>query len=495
MASIFISYRRKESRPHARSIYEALNRRFPDQVFMDTGHLGPGEKFADRINQQLNDCRVMLALIGPQWAQIRDEQGARRLDDPRDWIRQETTTALRRNIKVIPVLIEGAAMPKAAELPEDMRALLDYQAYVLDLDQGFDQGMEILARSIRTELPPVPASPLRRYVPVAAVVVSLGLAGYWLNTRHDKPAETIATAPAAPASAASPQPKPGDVIKDCADCPELVLLPTGSFMMGSPEGEKDREGDEGPVHRVTISQQIAVGRHEVSRGEFGRFVAESQYQTEAEKSGGCSIWTGEKWEAKADRNWRSPGFEQGEDHPVVCVSWNDAQAYVKWLNGKVAGKGFRLLSEAEWEYAARAGKGGSRFPWGDDGDYSQMCRYANGPDRTAKEKVPGAGNWTIANCSDGYAYTAPGNALMPNEFGLYHMHGNAWEWVQDVWHDKYEGAPGDGSAWESGGDASRRVLRGGSWGGNPRGLRSAYRDRSTPGNRNGYVGFRIARTF
>ena len=258
-------------------------------------------------------------------------------------------------------------------------------------------------------------------------------------------------------------PQIGQAFKDCTDCPELVLLPTGSFMMGSPASEKGRFDAEGPVHRVTISRQIAVGRYEVSRGEFARFVNQSGYKTEAEQGHGCAVWTGRGMGYKTDRNWLNPGFDQSDDHPVVCVSWNDAQAYLKWLNGKIPGKGFRLLSEAEWEYAGRAGKGGSRFPWGDDLDDSLMCQYANGADQTAKKQVPGASSWTIANCSDGYAYTAPAMALAPNAFGLHHMHGNAWEWVQDVWHDQYDGAPDDGSAWEGGTERSRRVLRGGAW--------------------------------
>lgn len=291
----------------------------------------------------------------------------------------------------------------------------------------------------------------------------------------------------------APPPGPGQIIKDCGDCPELVLLPSGSFMMGSPDGEKDRESTEGPVHRVTIARPLAVGRYEISRSEFARFVNDSHYLTEAEKSRGCSVWTGQKWEYKGDRNWRSPGFEQADDHPVVCVSWNDAQAYLNWLNAKVPGKGFRLLSEAEWEYAARAGQGASRYPWAEDVSYAELCRYANAADDMAKARIPGAAGWPTATCSDGYAYTAPAIALGPNAFGVYHMHGNAWEWVQDLWHDTYDGAPGDGGAWESGGDVSRRVVRGGSFGNHPRYLRSAYRYSDVPSSRGNGAGFRIAR--
>jgi formylglycine-generating enzyme required for sulfatase activity len=287
----------------------------------------------------------------------------------------------------------------------------------------------------------------------------------------------------------------GSTVKDCDDCPALVVLPAGSFRMGSPDGEPGRFDNEGPVHEVRIGYRLAVGQYEVSRGEFGRFAQATDYKTEAERNGGCYAWDGKEWKVNAQRNWRDPGFAQSDSHPVVCVSWNDAQAYLKWLNGKAPGKGYRLLSEAEWEYAARAGQGDKRNPWGDNADSRDQCTYANGADATAKAQVPGGSGWAVANCTDGHAYTAPGDALRANAFGLQHMQGNAWEWVQDVWHDKYDGAPSDGAAWLSGGDAARRVLRGGSWYVSPQNLRSAFRGRSRPDDRSNITGFRIARTF
>lgn len=294
-----------------------------------------------------------------------------------------------------------------------------------------------------------------------------------------------------------PAPRPGDLIKDCSVCPELVLLPTGSFMMGSPDNEKDRSPDEGPVHKVTLSRPIAVGRFEVSRGEFAAFVARSNYKTDAERGDGCWGWNGKEWKSDAKFNWRNLGFAQTDDHPVVCVSWNDAQAYVKWLNDQhpslPAGKKFRLLTEAEWEYSARASQGTQRFPWGDDLDYSVMCRWSNVADQTTKKEVPITASWAI-DCNDNHAYTAPGGAFPANAFGLHNLHGNAWEWVQDRWHDNYNGAPSDGQSWEAGSD-ERRVLRGGSWSSHPRILRSARRYWFAPGGRSGFSGFRVARTF
>ena len=244
---------------------------------------------------------------------------------------------------------------------------------------------------------------------------------------------------------------------------------------------------------MSIGYPFALGKHELTRGEFARFVNASSYKTSAERSQGCVAWDGKDWAYDARKTWRNPGFAQADNHPVVCVSWNDAQAYLAWLNEKVPGKAFRLPSEAEWEYAARAGQGAKRFPWGDDQNYSQICSFANSMDATGKAKVPGV-TWTAASCSDGYAYTAPSGSFKPNAFGLYDMHGNAFEWVQDVYHENYQGAPADGSAWVSGGDQDMQVQRGGAWGGTPGNQRSAVRMRAAPDDGINGTGLRIART-
>jgi formylglycine-generating enzyme required for sulfatase activity len=288
-------------------------------------------------------------------------------------------------------------------------------------------------------------------------------------------------------------PVAGQIIKDCADCPEMVVIPLGSFLMGSPAVEKGRREDEGPVHQVRIGYSFALGKHELTRGEFSRFAAASGYKTEAERSQGCSVWDGKAWVYDVSRSWRNPGFAQTDSHPVVCVSWNDAQAYLAWLNEKAPGKGFRLPSEAEWEYAARAGQGAVRYPWGDDLNYSQICDFSNGMDATGKAQVQGV-TWTVASCSDGHAYTAPVGGFKANAFGLYDMHGNVAEWVRDVPHDNYHGAPSDGSAWVNGGNQALRVLRGGAWDDDPGVLRSAFRNRDAPDERYVGTGMRIART-
>ena len=162
---------------------------------------------------------------------------------------------------------------------------------------------------------------------------------------------------------------------------------------------------------------------------------------------------------------------------------------MQWLRQKT-GKDYRLLTEAEWEYSARAGTTAARF-WGEDGNMS--CSFANGADTKAKMIVYGASNWPVANCDDGYAYTAPVGSYKPNAFGLYDMLGNVWEWTQDCLNENYVGAPKDGSAWTKG-ECSRRVLRGGSWDYYPMHLRSAMRARNAAANRGNFNGFRVART-
>ena len=280
------------------------------------------------------------------------------------------------------------------------------------------------------------------------------------------------------AQAWQPTPQPGAVFRDCADCPEMVVVPAGTFMMGSPASEAGRDDDEGPLHGVTISQPFAVGVYAVTREEFGRFVGATGYST------GDRCWTFEngRVDERSGRDWRNPGYQQGEREPVVCVSWEHAQAYVRWLSEET-GQRYRLLSEAEWEYVARGGTNTARY-WGES--EAEQCQYANGADAGTELK------WAV-RCHDGYARTAPVGRYEANAFGLHDVLGNVWEWTQDCSNASYEGAPDDGGAWESG-ECLRRVLRGGSWSNYPRHLRSAVRYWDTAGLRVDINGFRHART-
>lgn len=284
---------------------------------------------------------------------------------------------------------------------------------------------------------------------------------------------------------------PGKVFRDCGDCPEMVVIPAGNFMMGSPASETGRFDNEGPVHSVSV-KSFALSKTEVTVGEFRTFTQRSGYRTSAEQdsSRGCRAWDASdgKFDWRAGKDWKNPGFSQSEREPVVCVSWDDAQAYVKWVNQQQRAT-YRLPSEAEWEYAARAGSSAAR-PWGDDPD--QACRYANVADQS---KSPTGQFWPNGHkCNDGYWFTAPVPSFTPNSFGLHDMIGNAWEWTQDCWNSNYNGAPSDGSAWTTGECSVGRVARGGSWVNFPQFARSAFRNGVTSTYRNGSYGFRLART-
>ena len=279
---------------------------------------------------------------------------------------------------------------------------------------------------------------------------------------------------------------PGSTFRDCDVCPQMVVVPAGTFTMGSPESEEGRhlslgirseEPAEGPQHPVTIPAPFAVGVYEVTFDEWDA----------CERAGGC--------EGDDDRDLTRDSREYGGRHPAWYVNWDDAQAYVSWLSERT-GASYRLLSEAEWEYVARAGTQTARY-WGES--ESDQCRYANGYDLTAEERTFG-GDQRRAQCSDGYAALAPVGSFTPNAFGLYDVLGSVEEWTQDCWHYTYADAPEAGTAWDSGDCASGRstyslrVLRGGSWLDGPGQLRSAYRSRDFQDSRPGRKGIRVART-
>ena len=288
----------------------------------------------------------------------------------------------------------------------------------------------------------------------------------------------------------SPDRTPGTVFRDCADCPEMVVIPAGRFVMGAAPGEEEREAlseqfrnRSQPRHGVAV-KSFSAGKFEVTRGQYRVFA-----EATGRSSDGCFVWTGTGFEKDQTKDWRNPGYAQDDPHPVACVSWDDASAYVRWLSQKT-GQDYPLLTEAEWEYAARAGTATTRF-WGDDGNIS--CSFANGADLTTQAQVPDASNWDSVNCNDRYAYTAPVGSYRANAFGLYDMLGNVWEWTQDCWNGNYSGAPTDGSTWAAG-DCLLRVVRGGSWEDGPLGLRAAYRVGSPTVIRVYIRGFRVART-
>jgi formylglycine-generating enzyme required for sulfatase activity len=273
----------------------------------------------------------------------------------------------------------------------------------------------------------------------------------------------------------------GERFQDCADvCPVMIVIPRGRFQMGSPSDEPGHLYDEGPVREVRIDYDFAVGLYPVTHGEWKKYLA----KTGRSGSGNCSVYGAEQ---RPEYSWKNPGFAQDDSHPVVCVSWKEAQSYASWLSGQT-GRHYRLLSEAEYEYINRAGSSTAYF-WGSSAEH--QCQFANGADAAAAEAhVPAP---TIADCDDGYAFTSPAGTFKKNLFGLYDTTGNAWSWTQDCWHESYNGAaPTDGSPWVDVEDCSSRVIRGGSWGDTPAGLRAAIRIKASDSGIN--IGLRLACT-
>lgn len=267
---------------------------------------------------------------------------------------------------------------------------------------------------------------------------------------------------------------PGAEFRDGEGLPLMVTLPPGRFLMGSPDGELERLDREGPQHEVHIDYSLAVGKYPVTVREFRQFIEATAHNM----GSNARVWTSGAWEDKLGMGWRNPGFSQDASHPVTCINWADAQEYVSWV-ARQTGRAYRLLSEAEWEYACRAGTT-TPFSFGESistrrANYNGDETYGAGPKGDYRQRT------TLVD------------AFPANAFGLNDMHGNVLEWTQDCWNDSYSGAPSNGSDRKQG-DCTRRVLRGGSWLNVPRILRSASRSWGTATSRYNNAGFRVART-
>jgi formylglycine-generating enzyme required for sulfatase activity len=575
---IFINYRRVESLKDAQYLKTLFAKTFgAKRVFLDLGGIDGGANWLQALERQVGASDAMVVLIGKDWANLKDEQGSRRLDNPNDYVRFEISQALLRNLPIVPVSIDGAPIPKPAQLPDSLIPLTLFQAMPLR-SESFAPDAEAIAERLRAVLsklrprgvPPwgmglglavalaagVAAGPMvlnqlgapfldvvvpgdaqlraeldaaRRRVAEAETAAKAAEARFAEAERAAKSAdaarepvsqrlaavekernslvEAVAAAEkerddarnevaSANAKATGLERQLAQILtsippsRDCSDCPELIVVPAGRFLMGSPRGEPSRGDNEddgnGNQVGVAIPNPLVVGRFAVTRGEFAAFIMETSRGME----GGCNWRNGSVQTHDPDRSWRSPpGFEQTDRHPVICVNLEDAKAYVNWLSKK-AGKSYRLLSEAEWEYATRAGTT-TPFWWG----YSISTSQANYN-----------GNYTYGSGSNGEnrQKTLPVDTFPPNPWGLYQVHGNVWEWVEDCYHKSYSNIPDatkDGAApWITGcakmGAESNddvHVLRGGSWYDDPRYLRSASRLGLGRELRNNRIGFRVAR--
>lgn len=516
---VFISYRHDDSAGHAGRVHDRLMQSFGrDLLFMDVDAIPLGVDFIKVLREEVAKCDVLLAVIGTHWLDASDEEGKRRLDSTTDFVRTEIATALQRGIPVIPILLDGAKIPKVQQLPKDLEGLAarngldvrhasfhqDMDKLIAGLKGASIQGDTPNALSRATSRPLASRATRPRWV-VISLVGAIGVAGvlfaaHNVKQQTEQPPSSVQLSPpvvqqspviAKPAPSSAPQPpiskieaspqtaqlpsvpraaqppfvpipstrehalQPGDSFKECDNCPEMVVVPASSFIMGSPETEIGRASSEGPQHKVTFAYQFAVARFSVTFDEWDACVTD----------GGCNGYS------PPDQGWG-----RGR-RPVINVSRNDIKAYLVWLSRKTA-KTYRLPSEAEREYATRAGTT-TPFWWGTSITTSQ-ANY-RGTEIYGDDGVRGE----FRNQS------LPVDSFAPNPWGLYQVHGNVSEWTEDCWHDNYIDAPTDGGAWISP-DCNKHVRRGGSIGSPPSALRSASRLFSPP-MVEPFLGFRVVR--
>lgn len=282
------------------------------------------------------------------------------------------------------------------------------------------------------------------------------------------------------------------IIRDCPTCPEMVVVPAGKFIMGTPGGSEEMDEDTGETYQlaVTIDKPFGLGKTEITTAQYGEFAREADYKPDP----GCRLWN-DRWLNDPKGDFRGAGQMRAPkpNFPFVCVSWTDAKAYAAWLSKKT-GKTYRLPSESEWEYAARGGTTSPRY-FGMNSfegvSISLACDHANVYDVTSQAKYPFP--YPYARCKDNYEDLAPAASFKPNAFGLYDMTGNVWEWVEDCYTGAYWGRPPNQAAWVWQGGCETRGLRGGSWISRPADARSAKRHSEPITTKTTYIGFRIAR--
>lgn len=280
---------------------------------------------------------------------------------------------------------------------------------------------------------------------------------------------------------------PGEIFTDCDACPDMVVVPSGTAMLGAEPHEANKKAGDIPLRSVVISYNLAVAKTEVTRAQFRAFIEDSGYQV---VETGCNTWANNRILGFVkNHRWDNPGYPQTEQHPVVCVSHDDAQAYATWLAEK-AGKPYRLPSSTEFEYATRAG---TRGPWFWGTANADACEYANVADNVFRRNFQYA---PVFNCDDGYEYTAPAASYTANPWGLHDMLGNAWEWTADCLHRDMAKIPTDGRPWleADDGECDRRVPRGGSWVSGTDWVRAAAQAADGATYHSQLLGFRVALT-
>lgn len=451
MTKIFISYRRQDTKQISRRIFDWLEAKFGrDQVFMDIDSIPFGADFHAFLSEQVGRAETVLALIEHGWADARDEHGDRRLDNRDDFVRIEIEAALAHKILIVPIMIDGAPIPRAEQLPETMRALTRRNVAFLDSGRDFNTHMSGLIDDLERHLnsgfaadPPSRQTARKqsaedRYRAEGRIEIDAP----FITSRHGR--------------WLLPGAGNTEWFKDLEHSPEMLVIPAGEFLMGSPEteiAELVEETDsnwyknESPQHQVTISEPFAVGRFPVTFDEWDCAQDDPDWQSVT---------------GLAPRRPHDQGWGRGS-RPVIYVNWDDAQAYMTWLTAKT-GWTYRLPSEAEREYVCRAG---TQTPfWGGSSISTDQANY----------NISGK--------------TLPVKSFAPNPWGLYQVHGNVWEWCADDLRPYSPEPIADpfGSL-----ESARRALRGGAWISRARGVRSAFRLALDCDNRCSDFGFRCTR--
>jgi len=531
MSTVFISYRREITAGEARALYNDLvDRLGKNSVFMDVDSIALGRDFRSALQSTLASCDLMLVLIGRNWADVKDEQGRTRLQNPGDFVRLEIEAALKRDIVVMPVLVQGAHMPAAEQLPPEINDLAYRNGFELSHTR-WESDIGEMMRRLGLDAPNVAgevkqsasfaAAPNASIAPTARAggpgrrvlsrpinltrrqtlgIAALGAVGAGaaivapsIRRLLSKPRlQTIAFDAVAVDTKGVRSPPEEHTAKLFTEGLglgaglDMVLIPGGSFTMGSPLDELERQANESPQHHVTIAP-FFMSASPITQAQWAAAVLAHPNPIRR----------------NLDPN---PSFFKGIDLPVESITWNQAEEFCLRL-AELTGRAYRLPSEAEWEYACRAGTI-SPFHFGPTitpelanycGTGGAVCGESDG--KSIASDVYGETRYTSGSYGQGpigifRGKTTRAGTFPRNRFGLYDMHGNVWEYCRDLWSANYAEAPLDGSANLSGPPDGQRMLRGGSWSHNPAICRSSYRDSIAPdySGWQGRIGLRVACT-
>ncbi|MGA7867928.1 MAG: SUMF1/EgtB/PvdO family nonheme iron enzyme [Stellaceae bacterium] len=531
MSTVFISYRREITAGEARALFnELLEKLGKNSVFMDVDSIALGRDFRGALQKTLESCDLMLVLIGKDWAEVKDEEGRIRLQNPGDFVRLEIEAALKRDIVVTPILVQGAHMPAPEQLPAEIRDLVYRNGFELSHNRWESDFAEMIRRlnldiakegrrveqsastaaapnaSIAPAARPAisdrrllsrPISVTRRQALGVAALAAAGtgamIAAPSIRRLLSKPSLRTVAFDVATVDSKGVRNPPEKYTAAAFTEPlgpaaglDMVSIPGGSFTMGSPVDEPERQGNEGPQHHVTLAP-FFISASPVTQAQWSAAVLAHPDQIRRNLDPNSS-------------------FFKGIDLPVESITWHQAEEFCLRLTA-ITGRAYRLPSEAEWEYACRAGTMGP-FHFGPTitpelanycGTGGAVCGESDGKsvasdvynDKTYESGAYGEGPTGVFR-----GKTTPPGTFPPNRFGLYDMHGNVWEYCLDMWSANYADVPVDGSANLSGPADSQRILRGGSWSHNPAICRSAYRDSVAPdfSGWQGRIGLRVVCT-